>query len=167
MKQHRRILSAVLAAGIVVGATGCSTVGNMATSELVAPGLAIGGASLGAFAAKDESDGTRLAATAGGGLIGWLAGLFITKGVDQEKKDEFRTGYELGQSNATKSLYWNIQGLHEAKNQPESQPTIRWMEQTGRPVPSCFRSLRIGGEYEQEKATSSATGTNQTKAGIP
>ena len=109
MKLYRRIISAVLAAGIVVGATGCSTVGNMATSELVAPGLAIGGASLGAFAAKDESDGTRLAATAGGGLIGWLAGLFITKGVDQEKKDEFRTGYELGQSNATKSLYWNIQ----------------------------------------------------------
>ena len=54
-------------------------------------------------------------------LIGWLAGLFITKGVDQEKKDEFRTGYELGQSNATKSLYWNIQGLHEAKNQLDSQ----------------------------------------------
>lgn len=96
MKQHRRILSAVLAAGIVVGASGCSAVGNMATSELVAPGLGIGGASLGAFAAKDESDGTRLAATAGGGLIGWLTGLFVTKGVDQEKKDEFRTGYELG-----------------------------------------------------------------------
>ena len=121
MKLYRRILSAVLAAGIVVGAAGCSTVGNMATSELVAPGLAIGGASLGAFAAKDESDGTRLAATAGGGLIGWLSGLFITKGIEQEKKDEFRTGYELGQSNATKSLYWNIQGLHEAKNHPESQ----------------------------------------------
>ena len=121
MKLYRRILSAVLAAGIVAGATGCSTVGNMATAELVAPGLAIGGASLGAFAAKDESDGTSLAATAGGGLIGWLAGLFITQGVDQEKKDEVRTGYELGQSNATNSLYWNIQGLHEAKKQPESQ----------------------------------------------
>ena len=45
----------------------------------------------------------------------------VQKGVDQEKKDEFRTGYELGHSNATKSLYWNIQGLHEAKNQPDSQ----------------------------------------------
>lgn len=120
MKQHKKLLFAVLAAGIVAGMSGCSTVGNLVTSELVAPGLAIGGASLGAFAANDEDDGTRLAATAGGGLIGWLSGLFITKGVEQEKKDEFRSGYELGQSNATKSLYWNLQGLHEAKNQPES-----------------------------------------------
>ena len=47
MKQHKKLLFAVLAAGIVAGMSGCSTVGNLATSELVAPGLAIGGASLG------------------------------------------------------------------------------------------------------------------------
>ena len=117
----KSFLYTLLASGVLIGVTGCSTVGNLATSELVSPGLAIGGASLGAFAAKNEDDGTRLAATAGGGLIGWLGGLFITKGIEQEKKDEFRSGYDLGQSNATKSLYWNIQGLHEAKNQPNSQ----------------------------------------------
>ena len=56
MKQHKKLLFAVLAAGIVAGMSGCSTVGNLATSELVAPGLAIGGASLGAFAANDEDE---------------------------------------------------------------------------------------------------------------
>lgn len=106
---------------IAIGITGCSTIGKLSPSDLVAPGLVIGGASLGAFAAKDESDGTRLAATAGGGLLGWLASIFVTDGVDQEKKDEFRSGYELGQSNATKSLYWNIQSLHTAKNQQDSK----------------------------------------------
>lgn len=121
MKILRLFFLAVSVGVVLCGTVGCSTVGNLATSELVAPGLAIGGASLGAFAAKDEDDGTRLAATSGGGLIGWLSGLFITKGVEQEKKDEFRSGYELGQSNATKALYWNLQSLHEARNQPESQ----------------------------------------------
>lgn len=120
MKYLRTGMASALALFIL---TGCSTVGNLTPSELVAPGLAIGGASLGSFAAKDEDDGMRLAATAGGGLIGWLAGLFVTDGVEQEKKDEFRSGYELGQSNATKSMYWNIQGLHEAKNQPDATVT--------------------------------------------
>lgn len=116
-KYCRACVGIMLAAAL----SGCSTVGNVSVSELVAPGLAIGGSSLGAFAAKDEDDGTRLAATAGGGLIGWITGLFITKGVEKEKKEEFRSGYELGQSNATKSLYWQMQALHEAKNQPDSQ----------------------------------------------
>jgi hypothetical protein len=106
---------------LILSMTGCSTVSNTRISELVAPGLAISGATLGALGTKDESEGTRLAATAGGGLVGWLVGLFVTKGIEQEKKDEFRSGYELGQSNATKSLYWQIQQLHEAKNQPDSQ----------------------------------------------
>lgn len=57
------------------------------------------------------------------GLIGWLAGLFMTKGIQQEKRDEFRSGYELGQSNATKSLYWTLQALHEGTSQPPSQVT--------------------------------------------
>ena len=120
MKIYRRIYP-VFAAAAILCMTGCSTVSNTSISELVAPGLAISGATLGALGAKDESEGTRLAATAGGGLIGWLVGLFVTKGIQQEKKDEFRSGYELGQSNATKSLYWQIQQLHEAKNQPDSQ----------------------------------------------
>lgn len=101
--------------------SGCSTVSKTAISELVAPGLAIGGGTLGAFAAQDGSNGARLAATAGGGLIGWLTGLFITKGIEQEKQDEFRSGYELGQSNAAKSLYWQMQKLHEAQNRQNSQ----------------------------------------------
>ena len=110
-----------LFAAALLGMTGCSTVSSTSISELVAPGLAVGGGTLGAFAAQHESEGTRLAATAGGGLIGWLAGLFLTKGIQQEKKKEFRSGYELGQSNATKSLYWQMQQLHEAKNQVDSQ----------------------------------------------
>ena len=121
MKFYRICILFCAAAMALPGLTGCSTVSNTSVSELVAPGLAIGGATLGAFASKDESEGTRLAATAGGGLIGWLTGLFITKGIEQEKKEEFRSGYELGQSNATKSLYWQLQQLHEAKNQGESQ----------------------------------------------
>lgn len=121
MKYLKSITLATLA---LIGATcisGCSSVGKLTTSDLVTPGLVIGGASLGAFAAEGESEGTRLAATAGGGLLGWLASVFITDGVQQEKKDEFRSGYELGQSNATKSLYWNMQSLHEARNQPDSR----------------------------------------------
>ncbi len=121
MKIIKKAIFTGMAAAFLAGSTGCSTVGNLTPSDLVEPGLAIGGASLGAFAANDEDEGTRLAATAGGGLIGWLAGLFVTEGVEKEKKDEFRSGYELGQSNATKSLYWNIQSMHEAKNQPESK----------------------------------------------
>lgn len=120
MKIRKKLYPLVVAAALL-SATGCSTVSNTSIPELVAPGLAIGGATLGAFASKDESEGNRLAATAGAGLIGWLAGLFVTKGIQQEKKDEFRSGYELGQSNATKSLYWQFQQLHEGKNRPESE----------------------------------------------
>lgn len=119
--KHQKKIYLILTAALISGMTGCSTVSNTRISDLVAPGLAISGATLGALGAKDESEGTRLVATAGGGLIGWLVGLFFTKGIEQEKKDEFRSGYELGQSNATKSLYWQIQQLHEAKNQPDSQ----------------------------------------------
>lgn len=119
--KHQKKIYLILTAALISGMTGCSTVSNTRISDLVAPGLAISGATLGALGAKDESEGTQLVATAGGGLIGWLVGLFFTKGIEQEKKDEFRSGYELGQSNATKSLYWQIQQLHEAKNQPDSQ----------------------------------------------
>jgi len=90
----------------------CSSVSNLNPSDLVAPGLGIIGSTIGAYATKDESTGTQMAATAGGGLAGILAGWFIKKGVEDEKQKEFRTGYELGQSNASKSLYWNIQKLH-------------------------------------------------------
>ena len=121
MKPFKKTVLCLTMAGILSGVTGCCTVGELSTSELVAPGLAIGGATLGAFAAENEDEGTRLAATAGGGLIGWLVGMFTTQSIKKEKKEEFRSGYELGQSNATKSLYWNLQLLHEAKNQPDSQ----------------------------------------------
>ena len=120
MKKRGKAIITLCALSVVWGMSGCSTVSSTKVSELVAPGLAVGGGTIGAWAAKNESDGTRLAATAGGGLIGWIAGLFITKGVEEEKKEEFRSGYELGQSNATKSLYWQLQQLHEAKNQPDS-----------------------------------------------
>lgn len=116
-----KLIYCIGVSALILSMTGCSTVSNTSISELVAPGLATGGATLGALGAKDESEGTRIAATAGGGLVGWLVGLFVTKGIQQEKKDEFRSGYELGQSNASKSLYWQIQQLHEAKNQPDSQ----------------------------------------------
>jgi hypothetical protein len=94
---------------------GCSTVGNLKASSFVSPALAVGGGTLGAYATRGESEGTQIAATAAGGFTGWLAGLFLTEGIEKEKKDEFRTGYELGQSNATKSLYWSYQKLHEGK----------------------------------------------------
>jgi len=116
-----KLLTSAFFVLLLAGLTGCSTVSNLSTSDLVTPGLAIGGATLGAFATEDEDSGTQLAATAGGGLLGWLAGLFLTEGVESEKKEEFRSGYELGQSNATKSLYWNMQALHEAKNQSGSK----------------------------------------------
>jgi hypothetical protein len=116
-----KYLNLIICGALLAGLTGCSTVGKLTGSDLVAPGLAVGGATLGAFATEDEDSGTRLAATAGGGLIGYLTGLFFSEGAKSGKKEEFRSGYELGQSNATKSLYWNIQKLHEAQNQPESK----------------------------------------------
>ena len=91
MKPFKKTVLCLTMAGILSGVTGCSTVGELSTSELVAPGLAIGGATLGAFAAENEDEGTRLAATAGGGLIGWLVGMFTTQSIKKEKKEEFRS----------------------------------------------------------------------------
>ena len=81
MKHLRKTLCCITLAGVTLGMTGCSSVGELSTSELVASGLAIGGATLGAFAAENEDEGTRLAATAGGGLIGWMVGMFTTQNI--------------------------------------------------------------------------------------
>ena len=121
MKYFSKLTYCFLLTAFVLGMSGCSSVGSLSTSEQVAPGLAIGSATLGAFATEDADNGTRIATTAGSGLVGWLVGMFTTQKIQKEKKEEFRSGYELGQSNAVKSLYWNIQSLHEAKNQPENQ----------------------------------------------
>ena len=58
MKIHKKIYP-YFAATVILSLTGCSTVSNTTISELVAPGLAISGATLGALGAKEESEGTR------------------------------------------------------------------------------------------------------------
>ena len=69
MKKRGKAILTLCALSVVWGMSGCSTVSSTKVSELVAPGLAVGGGTIGAGAAKNESDGTRLAATAGGGVV--------------------------------------------------------------------------------------------------
>ena len=111
----KKIIIPTLVISIATLLSACSSVSNLKASNFVSPALAVGSGTIGAYVTRGESKGTQIAATTAGGFTGWLVGLFLTEGIDKEKKDEFRTGYELGQSNATKSLYWSYQKLHEAK----------------------------------------------------
>lgn len=97
---------------------GCtaSQIKNSSASDILAPGLGLGGAMVGLYAAEGEDTGTQLAATGAGGLAGFLLGQFIESGFEDEKAKEFKSGFDLGRSNASKELYWNYQKLHEAQD---------------------------------------------------
>lgn len=106
---------------ILLTAAGCAQMANTPKSALLTPLLTAGGGAAGLYAGKDKDIGTQMAYAGGGALGGYLAGQFLEAGFKEEKAKEFRAGYDLGQSNATKNLYWNIQKLHEAQNAGNNQ----------------------------------------------
>ena len=97
---------------------GCSAtqIAQTQASSLLAPALGLGGALAGSYAAKDEDDGTRLAATGAAAAGAFLLGQFIEQGFKDEKAKEYKAGYDLGRSNSTKELYWLYQKLHQAED---------------------------------------------------
>ena len=64
---------------------------------------------------KNESEGTRLAATGAAAAGAYLFGQFIENGFKDEKAKEYKAGYDLGRSNSVKELYWLYQKMHEAE----------------------------------------------------
>lgn len=97
---------------------GCSAtqIAQTKASSLLAPALGLGGALAGSYAAKDEDDGTRLAATGAAAAGAFLLGQFIENGFKEEKAKEYKAGYDLGRSNSTKELYWLYQKMHQAED---------------------------------------------------
>ena len=97
---------------------GCSAtqIAQAKASSLLAPALGLGGALAGSYAAKDEDDGTRLAATGAAVAGAFLLGQFIENGFKEEKAKEYKAGYDLGRSNSTKELYWLYQKMHQAED---------------------------------------------------
>ena len=83
---------------------------------MLAPALGLGGALAGSYVAKDEDDGTRLAATGAAAAGAFLLGQFIETDFREEKAKEYRAGYDLGRSNSVKELYWLYQKLHQAED---------------------------------------------------
>lgn len=117
----KRVIIVFSAGLLLVAASGCAQMANTPKSELLTPLLTAGGGAAGLYAGKDKDIGTQMAYAGAGALGGYLAGEFISYGFKEEKAKEFRAGYDLGQSNATKNLYWNIQKLHEAQNEGNNQ----------------------------------------------
>lgn len=72
---------------IVLCTFGCAA--HAQSAALVAP---VAGAALGAFLSKDRSEGTQVAAAAGGALAGWIGGKMIE---DKNAKERFKM-YQLG-----------------------------------------------------------------------
>lgn len=103
------------AAILLLAGCSASQMAKTRAADLMAPGLAAGGGAIGFMATEGKSDGTRLAA-AGAGLVGgYLIGQYINNGFQDDKLEEFKTGYDLGRSNSTKQLYWMYQDLNRAK----------------------------------------------------
>lgn len=108
----------ILTAALGVFLCGCTTsqIKKSSPADVLAPGLGLGGALIGLYAAEGEDQGTQLVATGVGGLAGYLLGEFVENGFEDDKAKEFKAGFDLGRSNASKELYWNYQKLHEAQN---------------------------------------------------
>ena len=77
MKQMILAILAAATAGTLSCGCSATQIAQTQASGLLAPALGLGGALAGSYAAKDEDDGTRLAAT-GAAAAGRAAGAFIT-----------------------------------------------------------------------------------------
>lgn len=106
---------AVMAAGLLLCGCSASQLASTKASSLLSPALGLAGALAGSELAKDESDGTRLAATGAAAAGAYLFGQFIENGFKDEKVKEYKAGYDLGRSNSVKELYWLYQKMHEAQ----------------------------------------------------
>ena len=106
--------------------SGCSAgqIANTQAAQLISPALGIAGAAAGLYAAEGESQGTQIAVTSAAAAGGYLLGQFIEYGFKDEKKKEFRAGYDLGRSNAAKELYWLYQKLHQAEEGGETRTRL-------------------------------------------
>ena len=115
----KRVILTMFAAALAGGLfCGCSAtqIAQTKASSLLSPALGLGGALAGSYAAKDEDDGTRLAATGAAAAGAYLFGQFIENGIKEEKAKEYKAGYDLGRSNSAKELYWLYQKLHQTED---------------------------------------------------
>ena len=112
------ILTVIAAASIGALFSGCSAtqIAQTKASSLLAPVLGLGGALAGAYAARDEDDGTKLVVTGAAAAGSFLLGQFIEQGFKDEKAKEYKAGYDLGRSNSAKELYWLYQKMHQAED---------------------------------------------------
>ena len=116
--------SAVLPLILVLCGCSSSQIANTSASSLISPALGVAGAAGGLFATEGESQGTQIAVTSAAAAGGYLLGQFIEYGFRDEKKKEFRAGYDLGRSNSSKELYWLYQKLHQAENGGETRTRL-------------------------------------------
>ena len=116
MKRMILTMCAAALAGTLFCGCSSSQIAQTKASSLLAPALGLGGALAGSYAAKDEDDGTRLAATGAAAAGAFLLGQFIEQGFKDEKAKEYKAGYDLGRSNSAKELYWLYQKLHQAED---------------------------------------------------
>lgn len=105
----------LIAAGILFCGCSASQIASTKASGLLSPVLGLTGALAGAEFSKNESEGTRLAATGAAAAGAYLFGQFIENGFKDEKAKEYKAGYDLGRSNSVKELYWLYQKMHEAE----------------------------------------------------
>ncbi len=114
----KRLILAILATATAASLfCGCSStqIAQTKASSLLSPALGLGGALAGAYATRDEDEGTQLAATGAAAAGAFLLGQFIETGFKDEKAKEYKAGYDLGRSNSAKELYWLYQKMHQAE----------------------------------------------------
>jgi hypothetical protein len=115
MKRLIMTILAVATAAMLFCSCSSTQIAKTQASSLLAPVLGLGGALAASHMAKDEDDGTRLAATGAAAAGAFLLGQFIENGFKEEKAKEYKAGYDLGRSNSAKELYWLYQKLHQAE----------------------------------------------------
>lgn len=114
MKYYHLFAFAVL--GMFLAGCSSSQLANTSASGLLSPALGLVGGLGGLYATEGEDTGTQMAATGAAAAGAYLLGQFIEQDISDEKKKEYRSGYDLGRSNSTKELYWLYQRLHQVQD---------------------------------------------------
>lgn len=124
MKRKLMTAGAVLTTLLILCGCAATQIANASVPSLLAPALGLGGALGGIYAAEGESQGTQLAAAGAAAAGAFLLGQFIENGFKEEKKKEYKAGYDLGRSNSAKELYWLYQKLHQAQDEEPQRTRI-------------------------------------------
>lgn len=127
-KNNRPKIGAALGLGLVVGLSGCSTAGGMASD--------IGLAGAGGALAYELSDGD-IGITAAGAAGGYLASQVVQSQVKKAMKEAEQRGFDRAMNQAVKQQYWIIQ------NQQRSYETRQ--ESSARLVPVELPETTVNG----------------------